>query len=43
MSPTPVFVRMILGFVGIMGATRAQREQRTRDKKQHQPYALHRL
>jgi hypothetical protein len=43
MSPTPVFVRMILGFVGIMGATRAQREQCADEKKQHQPYAPYRL
>jgi hypothetical protein len=33
MSPTPVFMRMILAFVGTMGATRAQREQRADDKK----------
>jgi len=35
MSPTPVFVQMLLAFVGIMGATRAQRKQRADDKKQH--------
>jgi hypothetical protein len=43
MSPTPVSVRMILGFDGIMRAIRAQREQRADDEKQHQPYPPYRF